>query len=203
MPDERSESRAERGARATTWFVIGAVAVLLAGSFALRCGPSDGRAYASRTLPPEPPPTLRASEMDDEYWPCSDCHEDEETNRRPRELVDEHDDKEIVHGDLWCLSCHDADDRDRLHLADAVRVEFEESWRLCTQCHGTKLADWRAGVHGKRMGHWWGAKTYEPCVNCHDPHAPAFRPLSPERPPARPERVLPTATLEEIFDATR
>lgn len=205
MPDEGHESDQSRALRATTWFVLGSALLLVLGAFALRCGPADGRTYASRTLPPEPPPTLLAPpEMDDEYFPCSDCHEDEETNRQPRELEDEHEDLELVHGDLWCLSCHEADDRDRLHLADEVPVPFEDSWRLCTQCHGQKRADWRAGVHGKRTGHWWGPKTYEPCVRCHDPHAPAFRPLRPERPPVRPSEIrTPAIHLEEIFDAKR
>jgi hypothetical protein len=199
-----AESQTERDVQATTWFVIGCVLVLVFGSFAIRCSPADGRAYEARSLAPEPPPTLLVSEPDDEYFPCSDCHEDEETNPRRRELEDEHYDLELAHGDLWCLSCHDSEDRDRLHLADSAPVEFEASWRLCTQCHGDKLADWRAGVHGKRMGHWWGPKTYEPCVTCHDPHGPAFRPMAPEPPPMRPAAVRPPPfPLEDPFHATR
>jgi len=80
-------------------------------------------------------------------------------------------------------------DGDELHLADDSRIGFEESWRLCTQCHGVKLADWRAGVHGKRTGSWWGPKEYWSCVACHDPHSPRFESLEPMRPPARPEAI--------------
>jgi len=54
-----------------------------------------------------------------------------------------------MHGDIvlkhdeehrWCLDCHDADDRDRLHLASGERISFDESYLLCGQCHGEKLA---------------------------------------------------------------
>jgi hypothetical protein len=128
--------------------------------------------------------------MSDDYFPCSDCHEDEPTDRTVRELEDEHEDLVLAHGkEFWCLHCHDVDQRDRLHLADETPVEFEESWRLCTQCHGKKLADWRAGVHGKRTGHWWGPKEFRNCVACHDPHSPLFKPLTPEPPPRRPEAI--------------
>jgi hypothetical protein len=58
---------------------------------------------------------------------------------------------------------------------------------LCTQCHAKKLPDWRAGVHGKRTGHWRGTKEYRTCVVCHEPHAPAFARLVPKPPPPRPE----------------
>jgi hypothetical protein len=86
----------------------------------------------------------------------------------------------------WCLDCHDAEDRDVLHLAGGQRVPFEESYRLCGQCHGEKLRDWRAGVHGRRSGEWNGRKTYLLCAHCHDPHRPAFAPIRPEAPPRRP-----------------
>ena len=130
------------------WVALGCVfaglVVFQALYFSL--GPQTGPAYATRTLPPEPPPELLASpEPDPDYFPCSDCHEGEPTDRTVRALEDEHDELELAHGDLWCLHCHEANDRDQLHLADGIAVGFDESWRLCTQCHGAKLDDWRAG----------------------------------------------------------
>jgi hypothetical protein len=127
--------------------------------------------------------------MDEEVCPCSDCHEGEKVDRRPRDREDDHDELELAHGDLWCLSCHDGEDSDTLQLADATSVGFDESWRLCTQCHGEKLPDWRAGVHGKRTGHWWGPKEYLNCVSCHNAHAPSFEPLAPEPPPIPPSEI--------------
>jgi hypothetical protein len=82
-------------------------------------------------------------------------------------------------------------DRDKLHLASGELVDFTESYKLCGQCHGDKYRDWRAGVHGRRSGSWDGHKTYLLCVHCHNAHAPAFQPLEPLPPPARPEGGVP------------
>jgi hypothetical protein len=185
---------------AETRFSAAFVAVLL---------PSRSLRHSRRRRPPtravacpEPQPVLLAPPpMDDEFFPCSDCHEDEPTDRTVRKLEDEHDDLVLVHGTTWCLDCHDADQRDQLHLANDSRIGFEESWRLCTQCHGAKLADWRAGVHGKRTGSWWGPKEYRSCVTCHDPHSPRFESIEPMRPPARPEQIrLAAPTGQETAD---
>jgi hypothetical protein len=186
-----------------TWTLLGLAVVLVLGLFSVRCelGPDTARAYPSRSLPPEPAPTLQSpTPASEEYFPCSDCHADEPTDRTERVLADDHEDLALSHGSNWCLHCHDAEQRDMLHLADETLVRFEESWRLCTQCHAKKLADWRAGVHGKRTGHWWGPKEYRTCVVCHDPHAPRFKPLAPKPPPRRPEAIaLEGRAGEEFF----
>lgn len=174
------------------WVVFGVALAATLGLFSIRCShnPDSSRAYASRTLPPQPAPVLLAApEMDDEYWPCGDCHEDEPSNPEVRELDDEHDEMDFGHGDLWCLHCHDAENKERLELADASTIGFDESWKLCTQCHSQKLDEWRAGVHGKRTGHWWGPKEFRTCIACHPPHSPAFKPLEPLPPPGRPESI--------------
>jgi len=125
-------------------------------------------------------------------FPCSDCHDPDipvNTKRRPmraahEEIVLDHDEEH-----RWCLDCHDTEDRDRLHLASGELVEFEESYRLCGQCHGDKYRDWRAGIHGRRRGSWDGHKTYLLCVNCHDSHSPRFKPIRPEPAPIAPRRT--------------
>ena len=157
-------------------------------------GKSSAREYPSRPLGPDseavlvsPPP------IDDEFFPCEDCHEGESADPFAREL-DEHDSIELAHGDLWCLDCHDRDQRDLLHLSDASPVEMAESWRLCTRCHAKKIPDWRAGVHGKRRGNWRGPKEYLTCVACHDPHSPLFKPLEPKPPPTPAREIQPPAT---------
>ena len=66
-------------------------------------------------------------------------------------------------------------------------MPFEESYRLCGQCHGEKFRDWRAGVHGRRTGYWNGHKQYLLCAHCHNPHQPRFKPLAPKPAPRRPE----------------
>jgi len=159
----------------------------------LGLGASKARGYPSRPLGPEPEPELVAPpEIDDEYFPCEDCHEDELADPEAREL-DEHEGIDLVHGDLWCLDCHDRAQRDLLHLSDSSPVEMAESWRLCTRCHAKKIPDWRAGVHGKRRGYWRGPKEYLTCVACHDPHSPLFESLEPMPPPTPARLIRPPA----------
>ena len=124
-------------------------------------------------------------------FPCMDCHEDLETNREPREMEDFHEEIVLYHGgeDRWCLDCHDPLNRDVLRLANGSPVPFEESYRLCGQCHGEKYRDWRAGVHGKRVGSWSGKKTYMLCAHCHNPHDPRFKPLAPMGTPVPPGKL--------------
>ena len=125
-------------------------------------------------------------------FPCTDCHDPEfPVNGKRRELVLAHDEIELRHDEehRWCLDCHDGANRDQLHLANGTPVPFEESYRLCGQCHGDKYRDWRAGVHGRRTGSWDGPKQYLLCVHCHNAHAPAFQPIAPEPAPQRPRRT--------------
>ncbi len=132
-----------------------------------------------------PPPPFS-----DGIFPCSNCHASMTPNRTRRELTDMHTDIVLKHDEehRWCLDCHDADNRDFLHLASGERVPFEESYRLCGQCHGEKLRDWRAGVHGRRTGQWNGHKEYLLCAHCHNPHQPRFHSIEPKPAPQRPGR---------------
>jgi hypothetical protein len=146
--------------------------------------PKD-RAAEADAIAVAPPP------FSEGIFPCSNCHEDLPVNTTQRVLTKKH--KEIVlHHDeqnRWCLDCHDAKDRDKLHLASGKPIEFTESYRLCGQCHGPTLRDWKAGEHGKRTGSWNGKKQYLLCANCHNPHSPRFKPLQPLPPPVRPENL--------------
>jgi len=65
-------------------------------------------------------------------------------------------------------------------------IDFNESYKLCGQCHGPKLRDWEAGIHGRRTGQWNGEKEYLLCAHCHDPHSPKFPPMKPEPAPIKP-----------------
>jgi hypothetical protein len=137
--------------------------------------------------PEVPPPPFS-----DGIFPCTGCHASLPVNRTRRELQEMHGDIVLKHDEQhrWCLDCHDATNRDVLHLASGEPVPFDESYRLCGQCHGEKLRDWRAGVHGRRVGEWNGHKRYLLCAHCHNPHQPRFTPLAPKpapRPPAPPK----------------
>jgi hypothetical protein len=146
-------------------------------------------------------------------FPCSGCHDGKEKVNTSRRDLGFHDEQQSVFAHdaehRWCLDCHDARSRDMLHLTSGELVPFAESYRLCGQCHGDKLRDWRAGVHGKRIGNWDGPKTYFLCVNCHNPHTPLFKgvkeqvvngatlvmptleKIKPEPRPRRPEEMRP------------
>ncbi len=211
MPPERGrEANTLSKGLGTLGAVLSVVvlAVVLMGPRSVLRAPGDmnvSRANPGRPLLPasEPVPVLLPPPpIDDEYFPCSDCHEGELADPRRREL-DEHDDIELAHGDLWCLDCHQSDQRDLLHLSDASPVEMTESWRLCTRCHAKRISDWRAGIHGKRTGSWWGPKEVLTCVACHDPHSPLFKTLSPKPPPIPASEIrLRTAGETELTDIT-
>lgn len=126
-----------------------------------------------------------------DYFPCSFCHDDREPNTHRRELVEMHDDIIFDHDseNRWCLACHDTEERDSLRLAGGQLLGFNESYKLCGQCHGPKYRDWRLGIHGKRTGMWNGKKQYYLCVNCHNPHSPKIKSLKPLPPPRKPDSI--------------
>ena len=135
----------------------------------------------------EPPPFTEG------IFPCTECHKDIVPNPRKRVLVDMHDDISAMFNhdpeNRWCLDCHDLKNRDSLKLASGKLLDFKESYKLCGQCHGEKLRDWKVGVHGKRTGEWNGKKEYFLCVNCHNPHSPRFKEVTPDPPPTRQEDI--------------
>ena len=189
-----------RSAMMTTWAVLGIalVGVMALASVRFTQAPEWDRPAELRPLPPDGVVTLIAEpEMNDEYWPCSDCHEEPATTTEAHVLEEEHDALKLSHGDLWCFDCHDASDRQWLSRASGARVGFDETSKLCVQCHGDKKRDWETGVHGKRTGSWRGDKEYRPCVACHDPHDPPFKAMEPKPPPLRPgERPAPQPAPE-------
>ena len=179
---------ARHAARITLTFALGLAA----------CEAHEEDAYSFADDPPAavpaepqgfhvPPPPITEG-----MFPCTDCHDPEiPVNTKRRELKAAHQDIQLHHDEehRWCLDCHDAANRDVLHLASGAPVPFEESYRLCGQCHGDKYRDWRAGVHGRRTGNWDGEKQYLLCVHCHDSHSPHFKPIKPLPPPLPPRRT--------------
>jgi hypothetical protein len=148
--------------------------------------PAPAVKQANTDLHAVPPPPFSEG-----VFPCSGCHAGMKTNPERRELVEFHDEIKMNHGprDRWCFDCHNPDDRDQLRLVSGRLVPFTRSYELCGQCHGDKLRDWNAGIHGKRTGEWDGKKQYLLCAHCHNPHAPAFAPIQPMPAPPRPEEI--------------
>jgi hypothetical protein len=158
----------------------------LAAAFTAAAQPAAAQApsgSAARERPEVPPPPFSEG-----IFPCTACHASMPVNRTRRPLTEMHTDIVLQHDaeHRWCLDCHDAANRDVLHLASGDPVPFEESYRLCGQCHGEKLRDWRAGIHGRRVGEWNGHRQYLLCAHCHNPHQPRFRSIAPKPAPTRP-----------------
>lgn len=121
------------------------------------------------------------------FYPCSQCHDNWATNETPRALAPVHE-VSLKHGEgrLWCLTCHDPKDRDHLRTVRDGKVDFNESWKVCGQCHSNRQKDWYYGAHGKRAYYWKGEKIRYNCTHCHNPHRPPFmeRKAQP-KPPVR------------------
>ncbi|HXG48895.1 MAG TPA: hypothetical protein VNO52_14830, partial [Methylomirabilota bacterium] len=136
---------------------------------------------------------------------CSACHATTRPNidtRAAAELDQFHQGLKYAHGNLTCLSCHNAKNYDTLRLADSRPVEFPDVMTLCSQCHGPQKRDYDLGLHGGMNGYWdlsRGGRTRNTCINCHDPHAPAFPLVMPVLPPrdriSVPAKPKPGATV--------
>lgn len=120
---------------------------------------------------------------------CSTCHSTATPNtarNSAHDLFQAHRGLQYAHGNLTCLSCHNAKDYDTLHLADGRSVAFPDVMTLCAQCHGTAMRDYLRGSHGGMTGHWdlsRGPRLRNNCVHCHDPHHPKFPLVRPVLPP--------------------
>lgn len=135
-------------------------------------------------------------------YPCSMCHNLlPPTNTKVRKLLAIPDPKAAPHqamlrhggGRFWCLECHYLKDREFLRTLDNKKLSFDESPRLCGQCHGEQHRDWAFGAHGKRVAGWTGERQLYACTHCHDPHDPTVKPRAPSPPPRVRDGLLPMA----------
>lgn len=114
---------------------------------------------------------------------CNECHRFFQSPPMERRTLVQHTDIVLNHGlNDRCFNCHDRRDRERLVLHDNSTVGFDQVPELCAQCHGPVYADWTRGTHGKTMGSWdaaGGKQRRLACNECHDPHAPAYKPFAP------------------------
>ncbi len=142
-------------------------------------------------------------------FPCTKCHDNKFVDTRVRELTEEHENLTFEHGGgrFWCYdACHKGTDIDNLVSIRGNRISYDESYKVCGQCHYQRL-DWFFGGHGKRQGAWedqreipatadelkvedrsqigrWGGeRVILNCTECHDAHSPAIKPFEPSPPP--------------------
>ncbi|TWU48656.1 Doubled CXXCH motif [Rubripirellula tenax] len=111
---------------------------------------------------------------------CSTCHSVRKPNLEnvSAATLDEfHQGMTFEHGKIACYACHNPSDADTLHLADGASVAYEDVMTLCSQCHSKQAESFAHGAHGGMNGHWdlnVGPQMKNNCIDCHDPHAPAY-----------------------------
>jgi len=114
---------------------------------------------------------------------CSECHDlfpsPEETDRP----LTQHEEIVLEHGiNNRCFNCHHREDRNFLVDDRGDPIPFDRPPLLCAKCHGPVYRDWTYGVHGRTDGYWdlkAGPMRRLKCVECHDPHDPAFKSMTP------------------------
>lgn len=123
---------------------------------------------------------IRSREAAMEKFPCQRCH------KVPLQQMkhDGKDGKTKAHWNLQlkhankavmnCATCHDTADLNRLKTVAGEPVAINASWQVCSQCHFKQGSDWAAGAHGKRVVGWAPPRVSKTCVECHNPHQPAW-----------------------------
>lgn len=113
-------------------------------------------------------------------YPCSNCHGEplsELQANLSQSMPKAHWDIVVEHADqsvMECTTCHTPDDLDQLQTLTGKTIGFDHSYQICAQCHSTAAEDWSGGAHGKRVGGWAPPRVVHNCVNCHNPHQPAW-----------------------------
>lgn len=143
-----------------------------------------------------PPRVLMGLDLERMGWKydCMECHKHVDDPRFDREEIKvEHEDIIFNHGNnRYCLNCHHAENRNAFVDYDGSEIAEADVTLLCAKCHGPKYRDWKAGVHGRQNGYWdssKGAKSKLRCIQCHDPHAPAYPNIKPMAAPLYPKRA--------------
>ena len=116
---------------------------------------------------------------------CSECHTEPLDKLRLKEGGKKaHWDIKLVHADentMNCATCHIDNEMDNLQSLTSNKIDFNYSYKLCSQCHQQEFKDWKGGAHGKQLGGWAPPRLSNTCVNCHNPHNPYFEKRWPVR----------------------
>jgi len=116
---------------------------------------------------------------------CASCHANFTANLTARsgdDLREFHVGLHTDHGGLSCVTCHHPENYNLLRLADGTKLPFDDVMTLCGQCHAPQARDYAIGAHGGMSGYWdlsRGPQVRKNCIDCHDPHAPAFPHMIP------------------------
>lgn len=110
---------------------------------------------------------------------CTNCHSKplSELQKNNKKYKKAHWDLKLKHAGsdiMNCQTCHSPNDMDHLHTLTNATVRFNDSYKVCAQCHSQQFKDWKGGAHGKRIGGWAKPIAKKTCVSCHNPHKPSF-----------------------------
>jgi len=116
-------------------------------------------------------------------YQCSECHALFPSPSETTRPLTQHRHIRLEHGiNNRCFNCHHRDNRDVFVDYKGDPIPYDQPQLLCAKCHGPVYRDWTNGVHGRTDGYWnteLGEPDRKKCIECHDPHTPAFAPLKP------------------------
>jgi hypothetical protein len=117
---------------------------------------------------------------------CSECHTQPIEQLKQNKVGEKaaHWDIKLLHASeetMNCATCHTSSNMDNLHSLTNSEIDFNYSYKLCSQCHQKEFKDWKGGAHGKQLGGWAPPRLSNTCVNCHNPHKPTFEKRWPVR----------------------
>ncbi len=117
-------------------------------------------------------------------YACTECHSKPLNQLQTTNFKKAHWDIAIKHADvntMNCITCHNDKNMDELKSLTGSKIDFNRSYKLCSQCHTKQFEDWKGGAHGKEIGGWAPPRASKTCVNCHNPHNPHFESRWPAR----------------------
>ncbi|MCB9426510.1 MAG: cytochrome c3 family protein [Flavobacteriales bacterium] len=116
---------------------------------------------------------------------CTECHSKPLYQLQNENIGKKaHWDIKLNHADdttMDCKTCHNPNNMDNLKSITNMPIDFNQSYKLCSQCHTKQFDDWAGGAHGKKIGGWAPPRASLTCVNCHNPHKPHFESKWPAR----------------------
>ncbi len=110
-------------------------------------------------------------------YACTECHTDDLNKIKGKDAKKGHWNITLKHANeetMNCLTCHNGDAMDDLKSLTGKKIDFNNSYNLCSQCHTKQFEDWKGGAHGKKIASWAPPRASMTCVNCHNPHSPSF-----------------------------
>lgn len=116
---------------------------------------------------------------------CTECHTKPLSELKTKDIKKAHWNIKLNHtsnsATMNCTTCHNGSDMNHLKSITGTSIDFNKSYKLCSQCHQKEYKDWSGGAHGKAVESWAPPRVSKTCVNCHNPHDSGFKKRWPVR----------------------